>query len=106
MALSLVVVLLLSGIALAGHHEKTVTVKGNVTCAMCTLKTGKECQDVLVVKKGEEKVLYYVVKNDVSNKFGHGCGTEKPAVVTGTVEEKDGKMWLTATKMDEPAEKG
>ena len=29
------------------------------------------------------------------------CTGEKPATVTGTVAQKDGKKWLEATKMDE-----
>lgn len=80
------------------------TLTGSVMCAKCTLKKAdaKECQDVLVVKdaKGATKE-YYVAKNDVSEKFGHVCTGEKPATVTGTVSEKDGKTWITATKMEE-----
>jgi hypothetical protein len=36
-------------------------------------------------------------------KFGHGCKGEKAATVTGAVAEKDGKMWLTAKKIDAKA---
>lgn len=79
------------------------TVTGTVVCAKCTLKKAdaKECQDVLVVKNGDKTTEYYVAKNDVSEKFGHTCKGEKPATVTGTVAEKDGKTWITPTKMEE-----
>ena len=80
-----------------------MTVTGKVMCAKCALKKAdaKECQDVLVVKDGDKTTEYYVEKNDVAKAFGHVCGGEKPAVVTGTVTEKDGKKWISATKMEE-----
>jgi hypothetical protein len=82
----------------------TTTMTGKVLCAKCTLKKAdaKECQDVLVVKDGDKAAEYYVEKNDVAKAFGHVCGGEKPAVVTGTVMEKDGKKWISATKMEAP----
>ena len=57
---------------------------------------------MLVVKGEQDKTTeYYVAKNDVSEKFGHVCTGTKNAVVTGSVTQKDGKTWITATKMDE-----
>lgn len=80
-----------------------VTLSGNVACAKCTLKKAdaKACADVLVVKgeKGEA-TEYYLVKNAVVEKFGHTCTGEKAVTVTGTVSEKDGKKWITPSKMD------
>ena len=98
LALALVVGLVA---ALPAAEEMTVT--GKVLCAKCTLKKAdaKACQNVLVVKNGDQTTEYYVAKNDVSEKFGHVCTGEKPATVTGTVAEKDGKMWITPTKMEE-----
>jgi len=86
--------------ALALGADQTITVTGKVACAKCTLKTAGQtaCQDVLVVT-GEHAGQYYLVKNAVLEKFGHTCRGEKAATATGTVSEKDGKMWLTATEL-------
>jgi hypothetical protein len=100
--LTFVLALLVGLVGVATAAETTLT--GSVMCAKCALKKAdaKECQDVLVVKdaKGEAKE-YYIAKNAVLEKFGHTCSGEKPATVTGTVAEKDGKTWITATRMDE-----
>ena len=83
------------------------TLSGTVVCAKCTLKKAdaKQCQDVLVSKDANGvSTEYYIAKNDVAEKFGHVCSGERSAVVTGAVSEKDGKKWITATKM-EAAEK-
>jgi hypothetical protein len=95
---------LVIGMAMSAVAAEPITVTGKVMCAKCTLKKAdaKECQDVLVVKDAKGATAeYYLVKNDVQQKFGHVCTGEKPATVTGTVTEKDGKQWLEATKMDE-----
>lgn len=102
---ALVAVLALGAFTLAlAAEEKTVAVSGKIMCAKCTLKKAdaKECQNVLVVKDGDKTHEYYLVKNDVTEAFGHTCRGEKPAAVVGTVEEKDGKTWLTAKKMEQP----
>lgn len=99
LALALVVGLVAS--APAGDE---MTVTGKIMCAKCSLKKAdaKECQDVLVVKDGDTTTEYYVEKNDVAKAFGHVCSGEKAAVVTGKVMEKDGKKWISASKMEEP----
>ncbi len=90
------------GFATAAFAED-VTVSGKIACAKCTMKKAdaKACQDVLVVA-GEKGTTteYYIVKNPVSEKFGHVCTGEKGATVTGAVSEKDGKKWITPSKMD------
>ncbi len=98
LALALVV-----AVVAAVPAAEEVTLTGNVVCAKCTLKKAdaKECQDVLVVTKGDQTTEYYIAKNAVAEKFGHTCTGKKPATVTGTVAEKDGKTWITATKMEE-----
>ena len=84
------------------------TYTGSVTCAKCTLKKAdaKECQDVLVVTGAAgAKAEYYITKNAVFEQFGHVCSGERPATVTGAVAEKDGKKWITATKIEKVEKK-
>ena len=89
--------------ALAADKAAEVTLTGEVKCASCILKKAdaKGCQDVLVVAdKGGKTTEYYLAKNAVADKFGMTCTTPKKAVATGTVSEKDGKKWLTASKLE------
>jgi type 1 fimbria pilin len=98
LALALVV-----GLVAAATAADEVTLTGQVLCAKCTLKKAdaKQCQNVLVVKNGDQTDEYYVEMNDVATKFGHVCTGRKDAVVTGTVTEKDGKKWIAPTSMEE-----
>lgn len=99
--------LLFAASARAEHPGRTVTLTGEIQCAMCTLKKAdaKECQNVLVVT-GESAGEYYLAKNEVAEALGHVCKGTKPATVTGTLTEKDGKTWLTAKEIKTPAAKG
>jgi hypothetical protein len=78
--------------------------KGTLVCAQCELKKpdAHECQDVLLVEDGKgATVEYYITKNEVAEKSGEACTFRIPATVTGTVEKgKDGKTWLTPTKIE------
>jgi hypothetical protein len=79
------------------------TLDGTLVCAKCLLKKAdaKECQDVLLVPAANgTKTEYYIAKNDVAKKSGEVCTTEVKARVTGTVSQKDGKTWLTASKIE------
>ena len=80
-----------------------VTMSGNLMCAKCVLKKADatSCQDVLVVTAADgNKTEYYVTKNDVAEKSGHNCKGETAATVTGQVSEKDGKKWITPSKIE------
>jgi hypothetical protein len=86
------------GLALAAvAADETKTLNGVVTCGKCTLKKAADCQNVLVAD-GQE---YYVAKSEAADKVGHVCKGEKKVKATGTVSEKDGKKWLTASAMEE-----
>ena len=78
-----------------------ITLKGELVCARCYLNKpdAKECQDVLLVKDAMGTSEYYVTKNKVSQDSGEACTTAQPATVVGTVSEKDGRKWITASKI-------
>jgi len=77
--------------------DETKTLTGTVLCGKCSLKKAADCQNVLVAD-GQE---YYVAKTEASDKVGHVCKGEKKVKATGTVSEKDGQMWLSASAMEE-----
>jgi hypothetical protein len=77
--------------------------KGTLVCAQCELRKADahECQDVLLVEDGKGATTeYYITKNEVAEKSGEACTLRIPATVTGTVEKKDGKTWLTPSKIE------
>jgi hypothetical protein len=78
------------------------TLNGTLLCAKCALKKADahECQDVLIVDVAGTKTEYYITKNDVAAKAGEACTQEIRATVTGSVSEKDGRKWLTASKIE------
>jgi len=85
--------------ALAGDEVVTITGKG--MCAKCELKQSETCQNVIQAEKGGKKVTYYLADNDVSKDF-HGkiCKAPRKVTATGTVKEVNGKLELTATKIE------
>jgi hypothetical protein len=103
-ALAAVVVGLVVGAGVTGAAAgDEVTLQGKVVCAKCTMNRAdaKECQNVLVVAGADDKdVEYYIAKNEVSTKFGEVCTDTTKATVTGTVSEKQGRKWITASKME------
>ena len=102
--MAFVAVFTFAGLVRAEDQATLTTLKGTLACAKCSLheKDTTACQNVLVVKDGDKTTNYYLVENDVS-KAAHGkvCHKSVEAVtVTGTVAEKDGKQWITATKIE------
>jgi len=78
------------------------TLDGTLVCAKCFLKKAdaKECQDVLLVPESDGKTSeYYVTKNKVAEESGEACTLEIKATVTGDVSEKDGRLWITPSKI-------
>jgi len=79
--------------------EKTLTGEGK--CGKCALKETKECQNTVTVKEGDKSVTYYLVENQVSKDFHSNiCKGPKQVKAVGTVKEVEGKMQLTATKIE------
>jgi RecG-like helicase len=77
------------------------TIKGEAICAKCELHETEKCQTAIQVQKDGKTVTYYLVANDVSKGFHKNvCEESKKVTATGTVKEVDGKLQLTATKIE------
>ena len=58
-------------------------------------------QNVIEVEKGKKKTIYYLEQNEVSKSFHDNiCKEAKKVTATGTVKKVDGKLELTASKMN------
>jgi hypothetical protein len=101
MLLGLAVVFALVAGVNADDAKKEVTLKGTITCAKCDLKVEGQtkCATVIKVKEGDKDVVYYF--DDDSHKKNHSkvCQESKKGEVSGTVAEKDGKKWITVSKI-------
>jgi hypothetical protein len=83
-------------------EDASTTLKGTMTCAKCGLHESDKCQSVLQVKDGDSTVNYYIADNDTSKGTHKKVCTDKVenVSITGTVSEKDGKKWITPTKIE------
>ena len=85
----------------ADKESREITITGDGKCGKCALKETDSCQNVVDVKKGENKGTYYLVQNDVSKDFHDNvCKQTKTVKATGTVKEVDGKKEFTASKIE------
>src|SRR3974377_1901850 len=75
---------------------KEVTIKGDATCAKCSLKESDKCQTVIQTEdKNGKKVTYYLADNDTAKAFHENvCTASKKVTATGTVKEVKGKQQL------------
>lgn len=90
-------------ISLQAQDKKEVTKKGTLVCGKCTLEETKACANVLQVKEGEKTINFYLDDKGKGESYHKGicpAGAKKDATVTGTVSEKDGKMYIKASKVD------
>jgi len=94
---------LLGSISLA-RADESKTISGEAKCTKCLLKEKPGThQTAIQVKEGEKTVTYYLVANDVAKKYDKKvCEKAEKVTATGTVKTVDGKLQLTATKI-EPA---
>ena len=82
---------------------KKTTLTGLLQCGKCKLKETDECSNVLVVTKGDKEVKYYFKDKGKKEKY-HKCSGTQKAEVTGTVEMKDGKNYITHAKVKKVTE--
>lgn len=85
----------------AGQVQTLTLNLRQVKCGKCALKEAESCQNVIQTKKDGKPVTYFLVENEISKAF-HGklCKESRQVTATGTVKELDGKLYLTATKLD------
>jgi len=101
----LLAVALLGAPLLAGETGESVTLSGKLVCAKCTLKLEgfDKCQDVLVVEgeDGAEQLYFVDAPHQEGDKVEHTCMGERAVTMEGTLAEKDGKTWITPTKVED-----
>jgi hypothetical protein len=98
---SMLAILLFTTAGLFGSDAKVVTVTGDGACAKCVLHETADCQTAITAMENGQKVVYYLADNDVSNGFHKNvCKASAQVTATGTVEVKDGKNVLTASKIE------
>jgi hypothetical protein len=101
LAVAAVCLVLFARSGLRSGEKEPVTLKGTIMCAHCELKEQAKCQTVIQVKEDGKEVTYYF--QDHGSKEGYHdpvCGGgRKEGAVTGTVSEKDGKKWITPSKV-------
>ena len=96
--------LVLGLVAVTTVSAAEATLKGTLSCAKCALKKADKCQDVLTVTDDKGAATeYWIAKNETAEKAGHQCKAPTGATVTGEVSEKDGKKWITASKIEKSA---
>ena len=88
-------------LGLRAEEKKEVTLKGEVMCASCELKEAKKCQTVVRVKEDGKEVTYYFKDRGTKESYHDAVcgGGRQDATVTGVVFEKDGKKWITPSKV-------
>ena len=94
---------LVASLTTRADDEKDKTIKGEATCAKCSLKETKSCQSVVLVKEDGKEIKYYLKKNDVSDEYHKKagfCDSSKMVKVKGDVTEKDDKKIIEAKEIE------
>jgi len=84
------------------YAAETKTITGEGKCGKCSLKETAKCQNVIEVTDDGKTTKYYMADNKVAQGYHKTiCTKTVKTTATGTVEEKDGKMIMTATEIKE-----
>ena len=99
---------LVGSMTLGGETGRTVTLKGTIACAKCSLHVDgqAECHNVLIVGKEGKQEQFYMTKNEVYEEFGSVCKTTPAVRVTGKLVAKDGQTWITPSEITVVNEEG
>lgn len=81
---------------------KEVHFTGILMCAKCVFNQTPECRNVLVVKGTGGDSIYYLQDKGATEEYHKNVcgGTGRYLTVSGTAFEKDGKKWLTPSKVE------
>jgi hypothetical protein len=88
--------------AVRANDDKEVTLKGTILCAKCELQQAKKCTTAIVVKEDGKDVTYYFKDKGNKEEYHEAVcgGGRQEGMVKGTVTEKEGKKWITPTKVE------
>lgn len=81
---------------LSSVRAEEKTYEGEMSCAKCNLNTAEKCEDTL--KVGD--TLYLIEEGGKRKTSEHVCSGSAKAKVTGKIEERDGKKFLVASKIE------
>lgn len=84
------------------EHGKPVTLQGTLLCARCAMGESKTCITVLQVKAQSGNVNYYLADKGAKEAYHEPvCGGDKRlGAVSGVVAEKNGRKYITPTKVE------
>lgn len=92
---------LVASLSIARGADEVKTITGEAKCAKCALKTQSTCQTVVQVKEGDKTVDYYIADTQVAKDFHPTiCQQPRKVTATGKVTKTDGKVILTADKIE------
>jgi hypothetical protein len=75
-----------------------MTIKGKALCTKCELHETAKCSTAI---RTEDGTLYYAENNDIAKKFHKEvCQAPEKVEAKGFVKEKDGKKYITLTKIE------
>ncbi len=82
--------------------DQEVTLKGQIMCAKCELHQASKCQTAIVVKQNGKDVTYYFKDKGAREEYHEAVcgGGRQDGSVTGVVSEKNGKKWITPSKVE------
>ena len=85
-----------------GVRAADTKLEGEALCAKCHLKVAEKCRAAITVKTADGKTETYLTEANDESKDLHSeiCKGGKPAIVEGTVSEKDGQKLIKITKFE------
>ncbi len=76
------------------------TIKGEATCAKCSLNKSSTCETVIQSKIGDKTFTYWVKDNSLAKSFHEKiCHSSEKVVATGDIREINGKKVITLTRI-------